>query len=180
MKLLLEVLWFLLPMTAANMAPVFARHLLPTWDWPVDGGREFREARIFGSHKTWRGIVFGILAAALVSWLQSMVHERWSLAREIGVLDYGMHPLVYGALLGAGALGGDLLKSFAKRRVGVPPGKSWIPFDQVDWMIGGLAVAALLTKLEIVFAGVALLVALGGTLLVRYVGYLIRLNDEPI
>lgn len=39
-------------------------------------------------------------------------------------------------------MGGDAAKSFFKRRVHVPPGKPWVPFDQLDFVIG---VFALLT-----------------------------------
>jgi CDP-2,3-bis-(O-geranylgeranyl)-sn-glycerol synthase len=37
-----------------------------------------------------------------------------------------------------GALTGDLLKSFAKRRIGKEPGESWAGFDQYDFVAGAL------------------------------------------
>jgi hypothetical protein len=32
----------------------------------------------------------------------------------------------------------DSVKSFVKRRVGIAPGAPWIPFDQLDFVIGAL------------------------------------------
>ena len=37
---------------------------------------------------------------------------------------------------------GDLVKSFWKRRVRVAPGRSWFPFDQIDYAVGALAALA--------------------------------------
>ena len=31
-----------------------------------------------------------------------------------------------------------MLKSYFKRKLNIKPGKSWIPFDQLDFIIGGL------------------------------------------
>ena len=37
-----------------------------------------------------------------------------------------------------GALIGDIIESFFKRRVGIERGKNWIPFDQLDFILGVL------------------------------------------
>src|SRR4051812_27852644 len=54
-----------------------------------------------------------------------------------------------GAWIGLGALSGDLVKSFAKRRRGILPGQAWIPFDQIDWLLGALAFAAPVLRLSV-------------------------------
>lgn len=46
--------------------------------------------------------------------------------------------LLYGTAFGAGALLGDLIKSFFKRRLNIAPGKPFIPFDQLDFVFGAL------------------------------------------
>jgi CDP-diglyceride synthetase len=33
---------------------------------------------------------------------------------------------------------GDAVKSFFKRRLGITPGKSWFPFDQLDFVLGAI------------------------------------------
>lgn len=45
-----------------------------------------------------------------------------------------------GALLGLGAVAGDHIKSVFKRRLGYPPGYSWLP-DRFDFALGGGLVA---------------------------------------
>ncbi|MFH1234562.1 MAG: CDP-archaeol synthase [Candidatus Diapherotrites archaeon] len=47
--------------------------------------------------------------------------------------------LLFGALLCAGALAGDIAASFAKRRCGIERGKPIFPLDQLDFIAGGIA-----------------------------------------
>jgi len=47
-----------------------------------------------------------------------------------------MIPIVFSICFGA--LLGDIVESFFKRRKGIERGKDWIPFDQLDFIIGVL------------------------------------------
>lgn len=130
MKELIKLLYFALPIYFANMTPVF----LGKFDWfntPLDFGMKLGKIRLLGSHKTWKGLISGCLSAMLVSLIQS----KFTTGLEI--YDYSQ-PLLFGFLLGFGALFGDSVKSFFKRRVRINPGKPWIPFDQIDYSIGAL------------------------------------------
>jgi CDP-2,3-bis-(O-geranylgeranyl)-sn-glycerol synthase len=49
------------------------RHL----DQPIDGGRSYRGRRIFGDHKTWRGILTGMVAGTLVVGLQQVLYAQF-------------------------------------------------------------------------------------------------------
>jgi CDP-2,3-bis-(O-geranylgeranyl)-sn-glycerol synthase len=104
----------LLMLIAANSAPVFAAQFLGRQlSAPIDGNRSMPDGRpILGSHKTWRGLVTGTLAAGLVGLL---------VARGF----------LIGALFGALALTGDLLSSFIKRRSGRTSGESVPLLDQL-------------------------------------------------
>lgn len=105
----------LLLLLAANGAPILVR-LLPApgyWNQPVDGGYRLADGqRLFGDHKTWRGIVAGILLTVPVAWL------------------LGLPPLL-GALFALFSLLGDLLGSFTKRRRQLAPGARAIVLDQL-------------------------------------------------
>ena len=180
MALILAALWFLLPAGAANMAPVFARRLFPRWDFPVDGGRTLGGERLFGSHKTVRGLAAGILASTLVFRLQQEAWASSGMVRSLGLIDYRDAPLWLGVLLSAGALGGDLLKSFLKRRLRIEPGRSWLPWDQLDWMVGALLVAAPFVPMQPRFVAVALALGLLTSLLAKVLGYWLHLNEAPI
>lgn len=178
------VLWVFVPAGVANMAPIFAAHItaLKCYDAPVDFGKSFRGKRIFGDHKTWRGFAAGIITATLVLTLQQALAGQFSWAAWLADgLDYGDLPvLIVGPLFALGALGGDAVKSFFKRQVGVKPGGSWIPFDQIDYIVGGaLAVSPFIhftARQYVLLLVVWTLVVLAST----YLGWRLKLKDRPV
>lgn len=120
---ILFAIWFFLPAGIANSTPIFANHIpiIKKWSYPLDFYLYFRGRRIFGDHKTLRGFISGIIASIGVAFFQ-----QWP------------NPLLFGLLCGAGALTGDAIKSFFKRQLGIPSGKMWFPFDQLDYIFGGI------------------------------------------
>jgi len=95
-------------LTVANNAPIAAKLLLgPRCNRPIDSDRVFLDGRpLLGRSKTWRGLAAAIALSTLIA----------------PALGFGP---ATGALIGALAMAGDALASFAKRRLGVPPsGKS--------------------------------------------------------
>jgi CDP-2,3-bis-(O-geranylgeranyl)-sn-glycerol synthase len=42
---------------------------------------------------------------------------------------------------GIGAMSGDAVKSFFKRRVGIAAGRPWVPADQLDFIVGAMLFA---------------------------------------
>jgi CDP-2,3-bis-(O-geranylgeranyl)-sn-glycerol synthase len=133
-------LWFFLPAGIANMVPIFFAQIpaLKAYDTPIDLGKSFRGKRIFGSHKTWRGLVAGIIFGTLTLFIQQVAVEHLAFLHSwTSRVDYAQLPtLVLGPLLAIGALGGDAIESFFKRQRGIPPGHGWFPFDQTDYIIG--------------------------------------------
>lgn len=149
MNTLLFALWFFLPAGIANMVPVFTAKLLPNWTMPLDFGLLFRGKRIFGSHKTIRGVVIGVLFGIFVSCLQFVLFQNQSWIKSFVPFDYMKgNPFVFGLLLSLGALLGDAVKSFFKRRVGVASGKMWFPFDQLDYIFGGILSSLIWIRLD--------------------------------
>lgn len=135
-------MWAFLPAMMANQIPLLARGI-PVLDVPVDGGRTWSDGRrLLGDHKTLRGLILGVLGGAATALVQASVQAP---PRYVVVL--GVHPLLVGATLGAGALIGDLIESFVKRRRGVPPGEDWFPFDQLDAAFGALVAIWLLAPI---------------------------------
>ncbi len=45
---------------------------------------------------------------------------------------------------------GDAVKSFFKRRAGVPPGGRWIPADEIDFIIGAMLLGSPWLNLTVV------------------------------
>jgi len=123
---LIDLVTFLAPAYGANMAPPFVR-FWKGWNAPL-------HRRWLGDHKTVLGVVVGLAAALAVAAVQSCCGApHFPIANR----PWWLH----GLLCGAGALGGDALKSLFKRRRGIPPGGSWIPFDQLDFQVGALLLA---------------------------------------
>ncbi|AMQ18666.1 CDP-2,3-bis-(O-geranylgeranyl)-sn-glycerol synthase [Thermococcus peptonophilus] len=121
--------WYILPAYFANASPV-----LVGGGRPIDGGRVWRDGRrLLGDGKTRRGFIGGVLIGTLV-----------------GVVQYFITPGFYGSLetavklaflLSFGALVGDLVGSFIKRRANLPRGYPAVGLDQLGFLISALAFA---------------------------------------
>ena len=183
MKDILFALWFFLPAGLANAAPVFANKI-PGSDWlaiPIDGGKHFRGKRITGNHKTVRGFIAGIVMGILVFWLQviGFHHSAWIHSISGSILYNSINPIVAGAALGGGALIGDAIKSFFKRQFSIKSGKTWFPFDQIDYIIGGLLACQIFVELsfgQIVMIGIVWFILHP---ISTFIGWLIGLKEQP-
>ncbi|MBD3248543.1 CDP-2,3-bis-(O-geranylgeranyl)-sn-glycerol synthase [Candidatus Woesearchaeota archaeon] len=133
---LTKCLYLMMPVYFANMAPVLVKKHFKFLDIPVDMGKKFKGKPILGSHKTVRGFVFGVFAGIAVAYIQNILYV-YDVFRSISFVDYS-NWLLLGFLLGFGALFGDSVKSFFKRRADVKPGDRFIPWDQIDYSIGSL------------------------------------------
>lgn len=176
-------LWFFAPAGFANAAPVFANKipLLNRWKTPIDFGKSYKEKRILGNNKTWRGFCFGVTVAIITLALQKVIYTNsdW-LQNTITIIDYSTVTLWLGFLLGSGALLGDAIESFLKRRANVPSGEPWFPFDQLDYIIGGILLSSVIVALSPIYNAAVLLVWFGLHLVSSYIGFLLGLKDKPI
>ena len=135
---ILSCLYFYLPAYFANMAPPVFKKLgiLNSLYVPIDFGKTFRGKAILGSHKTWRGLILGTLTGMSVVWLQFFLY-KFPFFQKISFLDYNkINILFFGFLISFGAVFGDVFFSFFKRRLNIKPGRRWLPFDQIDYLIG--------------------------------------------
>lgn len=176
--------WFMLPAALANGAPVISARLpgIQTWNMRLDFGADFQGKPLLGSHKTWRGLISGMVVATVVLWIQQLLaaHTGWAHAFTADI-HYNKFPtLIVGPLLGFGALAGDAIESFFKRRRGTSSGKSWFPFDQLDYIVGALLVSlpfVILSVRQYIFVVIIwFCLHMAGT----YVGWRLGLKDQPI
>jgi len=152
-KFIFVCLWYLLPAALGNHTascgnrlwlPAMLKNALAKIATPVDLGRKWRGVEIFGKNKTWRGIVVGAIAGILTAGLQAALFFNFNFFRMNTIVDYGnVNFILFGFLMGVGALSGDLVKSFIKRRLGKPSGKPWFPWDQLDWIAGAMALSSI-------------------------------------
>ena len=116
--------WFLLgAFVLAGMAQTawFATPLSRRFSRPIDGGGTFHGQRVFGEHKTLRGFVVMVPAAAV---------SFAAIAAALGdPARAGLWPLSIagyaklGACAGFGFMAGELPNSFVKRQLGIRPGE---------------------------------------------------------
>ena len=128
LELILSALYFFLPAYFANMAPVFVKKLNFLND-PV-------HEKLFGKNKTWRGLVVASITGLIVFWLQKVAYMNGFV--NLAIIDYADFSIMFGFMLGFGAILGDLVESYYKRKAEIPPGKPWPVFDQLDFVIGGI------------------------------------------
>jgi CDP-2,3-bis-(O-geranylgeranyl)-sn-glycerol synthase len=180
----LFAIWFLLPAALANAAPIFAAAIpiLKGFDAPIDGGLKWRNHELLGPHKTWRGIIAGVIVSTLFLWLQVTLtaHFEWAHYLSDNV-DYSTLPvLILGPLFAIGALGGDAVESFFKRRMNIKSGSAWVPFDQLDYIIGSVLVSLFFVVLSPVQYVLIFTIWFFMHLAASYVGFKLGLKKDPI
>ena len=135
-NIILQCVYFILPAYFANMAPVVAKNIFRKLTFPIDFNIKLDKYTIFGENKTYRGLIAGIIAAIGIAYVQFFLYSN-NILSELAIVDYS-NWLVIGVLLGFGAMFGDMVKSFVKRRLGLKPGTPFVPFDQLDFVFGSL------------------------------------------
>jgi CDP-2,3-bis-(O-geranylgeranyl)-sn-glycerol synthase len=133
-----QAFWLILPAYIANASAVLVGS-----GTPIDFGKKWKDGkRILGDGKTWRGLIVGTLIGMIGGFGLSISAKYISMTNFsfVGVSDfYGfplMIPIVFSICFGA--LLGDIIESFFKRRIGRERGENWIPFDQIDFILGVL------------------------------------------
>jgi CDP-2,3-bis-(O-geranylgeranyl)-sn-glycerol synthase len=158
--LLLNALKFILPAYCANAAPVIFGGGLP-----LDFGKVFYDGRpIFGRNKTFKGFFFGIAVGTVVGLVESLLFE---------------YPVHFGFLLSLGALTGDLLGAFLKRRLGIPSGKMLPIIDQIDFVVGALIFSTPLNMLSPELAIIVLVITPPVHLFTNFAAHKIGLKNTP-
>jgi CDP-2,3-bis-(O-geranylgeranyl)-sn-glycerol synthase len=155
---------------------------LRAWNTPVDGGATFRGKPLLGKNKTWRGFLFGVAAGTLTAWVlyQLYVLNTESLPFIRTDLYMSVNPVLFGILSSIGALAGDAVESFAKRQLSIPSGSTWFPFDQLDYIAGGIVLTFWFAPLPFSLYLLAFVVAFLSHLGASYIGYSIGIKEKPI
>ncbi len=129
----LVILQLTLLLAIANGALVISAKLFGhRFAYPLDGGVELVDGKpLFGKSKTIRGI---LLSLVLTAALAPLLGLGWKI----------------GAVIAGGAMAGDLLSSFVKRRLNLPPSSRATGLDQIPESLlpalacrGGLSLSVL-------------------------------------
>ncbi len=146
----------------ANAAPIMANHLargMPRQ--PVDAGLLFVDDQpLFGTSKTWRGILAAVVFTPLVA---ALLGVPWLLGLGMGLL----------------AMLGDLLSSFIKRRMKLAPSSKAVLLDQIPESL--LPAMLAWTWLDLHYSSILWIVFLFiiAELALSPLGYRLRIRKRP-
>jgi len=151
---------------------------------PIDGGLKIHGKRILGDGKTWRGLLGGGLAGGLVT-----IAFNFLVSPFINIFPQSISTYIIIFALSFGALFGDMMASFLKRRLGRKRGAKTPVIDQYDFVIGAFLLTFIVDHnwvLNTYFSGdgwIALIILIIGIPLlhriVNIIGYKLGLKNEP-
>ena len=149
---------------------------------PVDFGKcDGKGNRWIGDGVTWRGLIAGTVIGIITGTVQGYLAP--GIISEIG--PYIITPIVTGVnngiligfLLGFGALLGDALGSFLKRRLGIGRGKPAPILDQLDFLIVAIILVSPVVELNWIFVVIAIILTLVIHLIANTIAYLLGIKD---
>jgi len=183
---LMAVLWVLTPCYLASALATLPRGRGPAMDfgrlWRSDG------RRVLGPSKTWSGFLFGGFVALPFGLVEAALilaaPPNWKLVPEFAPTLLGSVPVV--ALLTFGAMTGDALGSFVKRRLGRESGARTLLLDQLPFVLVPIGLGLVLYPALFVGTFVSawallwlLFFTLGLHTLFNWVGYKAGLKKVP-
>jgi len=130
----LEAIWLVLPAYLAN-----ASAAVLGGGTPIDFGHKWKGKRVLGDGKTWKGLSRGIVIGVIAGMLMN------SFAQDTYRIGNGGMLIIF--TLSCGALFGDMIESFIKRRLGKKSGTHWPIADQVDFLVGAFTFTLIMSFL---------------------------------
>ena len=168
----------MLPAIFANMAPIVFRKSFKKLAVPIDLGKTYKGRRILGDNKTLRGYIMGIVSSIVVIYIQKWLYA-YPFFQNLSFVDYNNYNmLLLGFLIGFGVLFGDTVESFIKRRLSIAPGKPFVPWDQIDSVIGAIVFIYPVYKLSPVQIVTIIALSLFFSLSMSYIGFLLGFRKE--
>ena len=154
-RLIINTIWLYLPAYFANAAPV-ALGGGP----PLDGGEKWLDGKPFlGGHKTLRGCIVGVVMGLLIGVLQGSFYA--------------------GLTQGLGAILGDLVSSFLKRRWDFAPGEGFPLLDQLDFIVAAIILSQPYTRASLQEMLIILVVTVPIHYLMNYAAWLLKMKENP-
>ena len=135
---IIQAFWIAIPIYIANASAVIVGG-----GTPIDSGKSWKDGRrILGDGKTWRGLFAGAFLGMTAGFGLAVAASYLSTSEYsfLRLTNFEGFPLMIPILFSLcfGALLGDIIESFFKRRIGKDRGQDWIPFDQLDFIVGAL------------------------------------------
>ena len=132
----------------------------------MDFGKVWIDGRpLLGTHKTLRGFFAGLIIGTLVGIGLSFLFKNQS-------------PTL-GFTLSLGAIIGDVMGAFLKRRLGLEPGALLPVVDQVDFVVGAILFALPITAPSLNMILIILILTIPMHFLTNAIAFLLHLKEKP-
>ena len=170
-------LYFILPAYFSN-----GGGLLFGGGTPVDFGKtDSKGNRWIGDGVTWRGLIGGTIIGTITGIVQGYfgpdIMASFGQFITTPIITSVSQGMLIGFLLGFGALLGDAIGSFLKRRLGIGRGKPAPILDQLDFLIVALILVSFVVELNWLFVVIAIVLTLIIHLIANSCAYLLGLKD---
>ena len=182
--LLLLGFWYIFPAYVANGFAVFSSILKSSHQ--IDGGRLYRDGRpILGGGKSWERFFIGFLSGALFGVVQYvfapvlLVFIEIYLPLPVELISVVLLSIPFVFVVALGAMVGDLIGSFIKRRLNINRGRPAPGIDQLDFLIVAILFGVLVLPLPIIHIIFLIVITPIFHLLANFIGYLLRLKEVP-
>ncbi len=185
--LILQLLVFAIPVSFAAIVHMIAVkiNVLPFLKIPLDFGKSWNGKRIFGDHKTIRGVIIMVIFSIVGSMLLKYLVNNSEQFKSLNILYFDQFSVwFYGVLFGLGYTLSELPNSFYKRRANIEEGKRGnlinILVDQFDSPFGCLIFLAPFSNMSWTFFGVGAFFYLFLHMFFNFVLFLLRLRNNPL
>ncbi len=164
--LVLQSLWLIFPAYVANASPVVIRGKAP-----LDFGKKLGKYRVLGDGKTFEGTIGGIAFGTLAGVVQIYALEFFPNMPE--------HSTLLIMALSTGAIIGDIIGAFIKRRLGIARGEPAIILDQLDFLIMALLFASFIVNLDVSMVIVLVIITPVMHMATNIFAYLAKMKKTP-
>jgi CDP-2,3-bis-(O-geranylgeranyl)-sn-glycerol synthase len=160
------LLLYLIPLYVSNSIPVIIHGKTP-----LDLNTKLFGKPLFGKGKTVIGTLAGLTAGTL-SGAVITIFFPYSIALVTDYFGLAM-------FLSIGAILGDLVKSFFKRRFGIKSGEKWELADQWDFILGGIIISAFFRLPELWLVTILLIATFFIHKAANFLAYSIKIKEVP-
>jgi len=172
--LLAQAFWFIAPAYAANgFAPLVKGKM------PIDGGKKWRGKEIFGKGKTIKGTAGGIVFGIIIGCIQIYAQQFIPSAIDGHFLGLTFMTLELVILLSVGALVGDMIGSFIKRRIGLRRGAPAPLLDQLDFLIVAFIFVSFVYSIDVFIIITLIILTPIIHLIANVIGYIAKVKKQP-
>lgn len=177
MSILFQIIlgfWIIIPAYAANGFAPLARGKRR-----IDFGKKFGGKEILGAGKTWEGLALALIIGTLFGGLEIYLYPQLNLmALESGFSLQNITPLSV-FFVSLGAMLGDMIGSFFKRRIGMERGRSAPLLDQLDFLVGAFLFASFFVTISLTSVIIFVVITPFVHYTASFIGYKLGVKEVP-